>query len=182
MLRVLPHSGAGFFFIEALAFAHNIFNGVELDTGGFKPVYNVRGYSLLSVDMQNCLYFVELSLLTLVLAEQGLVFFMDEGLVAAREDIRENLLCLTQKGKIALAEEAAQVNRKAKHRRDKSNVTKEAKPVNKPVKAEENIAEEKGKRAHDYAVAVAPVVVTQVLEHWRNLVDLVQKIIRALCG
>lgn len=114
--------------------------------------------------------------------DEVLRFLMDEGLVAAREDIRENLLCLTQKGKIALSEEAAQVNRKAKRRRDEGNITKKTKPIDKPVKAEENVAEEKGKRAHDYAVAIAPVVVTQVLEHWRNLVDLVQKLIRALCG
>lgn len=109
-------------------------------------------------------------------------FLMDEGLITAREDIRKNLLCLTQRGKAALSEKAAQVNREAERRGDKGNVAKETKPVNKPVKAEENIAEEKGKRAHDYAVAIAPVVVTQVLEHWRNLVDLVQKLIRALCG
>lgn len=114
--------------------------------------------------------------------DEVLRFLMDEGLVAAREDIRENLLCLTQKGKIALSEEAAQVNREAKRRRDEGNITKKTKPIDKPVKAEENIAEEKGKRAHDYAVAIAPVVVAQVLEHWRNLVDLVQKLIRALCG
>ncbi len=114
--------------------------------------------------------------------DEVLHFLMDEGLVAAREDIRENLLCLTQRGKIALAEEAAQVNRKAKHRRDKSNVTKEAEPVNKPVKAEENVTEELSKRAHDYAVAVAPVVVTRILEHWHGFSDFIQKIIRALCG
>lgn len=114
--------------------------------------------------------------------DEVLRFLMDEGLVAAREDIRENLLCLTQKGKIALSEEAAQVNRKAKRRYDEGNVTKKAKTIDKPVKAEENVTEEKGKRAHDYAVAIAPVVVTQVLEHWRNLADLVQKLIRALCG
>lgn len=109
-------------------------------------------------------------------------FLMDEGLITAREDIRKNLLCLTQRGKAALSEKAAQVNREAERRGDKGNVAKETKPVNKPVKAEENVAEEKGKRAYDYAVAIAPVVVTQVLEHWRNLVDLVQKLIRALCG
>lgn len=109
-------------------------------------------------------------------------FLMDEGLITAREDIRENLLCLTQKGKAALAEKAAQVNREAERRGSKGNVAKEAKPVDKPVKAEENVAEEKGKRAHDYAVAIAPVAVAQVLEHWRSLVDLIQKLIRALCG
>lgn len=114
--------------------------------------------------------------------DEVLRFLMDEGLVAAREDIRKNMLCPTQKGKIVLAEEPTQVNHEAKRRRNKGNVTKKTEPIDEPVKAEEYIAKEKGKRAHDYAVAIAPLVVARVLEHWHSLSDLIQKIIRALCG
>lgn len=115
--------------------------------------------------------------------DEILRFLMDEGLVISRVDIQDNLLCLSQKGKAALSEQAERKKQhmnNAPYQSERNHIGEATQEANDNVKTEKDIAKKFGERLHEYAVSIAPVAVTRLLEHWGEAVDLIKKLVRAL--